>query len=357
MDALLLGHLGQGRQDRAVLLQAGDVAQGVDSFEAGNGEVGGHLDPTHAAGLRPQPGGGGLSLDAGAPDDGGGGDPFPIGGDSPGLDIVHPGVQPHLDADLGQRVGGVGRQVAREGGEQGRPRLDQDHLGPAGVDAAEVVDQGVAGQLGDRAGHLHTRGPAADHHDGEQGLAEDGVGLDLRPLEGAQQAGADGPRVLDGLQARGMDRPVVVTQIVVHRAGGQDQGVVGEVAAIGQLHLAGLGIDAHHLTQHRIDIGIGRQHLADRSSDVSRRQGGGGHLIEQGHEQVVVAPVDEGDPDLGLAQGLGGGEPAEPAANDHHMRRVAHRGGGAVEHVGGRVVGHVGRPAGALRGGAGVMKN
>jgi hypothetical protein len=49
---------------------------------------------------------------------------------------------------------------------------------------------------------------------------------------------------------------------------------------------------------------------------------------------VVVLAVDEGDADRLASQRLGGGEAAEAAADDHHMRdRRRSRGHGRVGHA------------------------
>ena len=54
-----------------------------------------------------------------------------------------------------------------------------------------------------------------------------GIGLDLGPLEGQQDAAADGGGVLERLQARRERLPFVMAEIGVLRAGGEHQGVVG----------------------------------------------------------------------------------------------------------------------------------
>ena len=46
------------------------------------------------------------------------------------------------------------------------------------------------------------------------------------------------------------------------------------------------------------------------------RERGRRHLVEQRLEQVVVAPVDDGDVDVGALQLLDGGDAAKAAADD-----------------------------------------
>ena len=52
----------------------------------------------------------------------------------------------------------------------------------------------------------------------------------------------------------------------------------------------------------------------------------GGDLVEQRLEQVEVAAVDEGDVNVCPLQGLRGGQPAEPAADDHDLVPLGHGG-------------------------------
>jgi hypothetical protein len=63
------------------------------------------------------------------------------------------------------------------------------------------------------------------------------------------------------------------------------------------------------------------QDLADGRGDVRRVEGCGSHLVQQGLEQMVVLPVEDGDPELaGTAQGLGGPDAAESSAHDYDAR-------------------------------------
>ena len=55
------------------------------------------------------------------------------------------------------------------------------------------------------------------------------------------------------------------------------------------------------------------QQCADRHGDVGGRQGGGGDLVEQGLEQVVMAAIDDGDPCPGIAQRGCAAIPPKPA--------------------------------------------
>ena len=101
-------------------------------------------------------------------------------------------------ADVAQRSA-VGR-------EDGRPAFEQDDPGGVRRDAIELVAQRLAGDLGNRAGHLDPGRPAADHHEGEQIALAAGIGLGLGALEGQQHPAADRHRVVERLQP-GRERP------------------------------------------------------------------------------------------------------------------------------------------------------
>ena len=60
--------------------------------------------------------------------------------------------------------------------------------------------------------------------------------LALGPLEREQHAAAHLERVFQRLQARRVRPPVVVAEVRVRRAGGDDQVVVGELGAVGEVH-------------------------------------------------------------------------------------------------------------------------
>ena len=102
----------------------------------------------------------------------------------------------------------------------------------AGSMRAEVGAQRVAGDLGDRAGQLDAGRPAADDDEREPGARRRSGRLELGGLERA----AGSRRRISGASSSdfrpGRERlPLVVTEVVVARAGGDDQGVVGRPAA------------------------------------------------------------------------------------------------------------------------------
>ncbi len=83
-------------------------------------------------------------------------------------------------------------------------------------------------------------------------------------------------------------------------------------------------IHAGHGAQPHADVVVARADGPDGMGDVVRGQGGGGYLVEQGPESVVVVAVDQGDVDGGRGQAGEDVEPAEPAADDHHTGSNGH---------------------------------
>ena len=115
----------------------------------------------------------------------------------------------------------------------------------------------------------------------------------LRRLEGEQDAAADLERVLQRLESRGEPLPLVVAEVRVARAGGEDEGVVGEGALVED--------DAPAREVHRPDLREEDAHArgvaqdgAQRHRDVGGGERGRRDLVEERLEEVMVAAVHEG---------------------------------------------------------------
>jgi hypothetical protein len=196
------------------------------------------------------------------------------------------------------------------------------------LDLAEVSDQRLPRELGDRAGELHPRRSAADHHEAEHRRAILRVRGVLGFLERQEDAAPDISGILDLLQTRRDRLPLVVTEIGVPRAGRDDQPVVRHAALgprvrSGDLDLARACIDAGHAAEQDGCSALAPQDAADRLRDVGWRKGGRRDLVEKRLEQMVVAPVDQGDLHLLLAERHGRAEAAESRADDHHAGHLA----------------------------------
>ena len=184
----------------------------------------------------------------------------------------------------------------------------------------ELAAQGVPRDLRQRAGELDAGGAGADHHEGEPRQAARRVGLALGALEREQDAAADLQRVVEGLQGRRKRRPSVVTEVVVDRAGGDDQLVVGKLAAVLQGHRAPRRVHASRLAHQDGDVALPGEDVPDGPRDLGGGKPGGRDLVEQRGEQVMIGAIDHRQLERRLAQGLGSPQAAETAAQDDHAR-------------------------------------
>ena len=96
---------------------------------------------------------------------------------------------------------------------------------------AEIVPHIELGDVTDGAGQLHPGRASADDDEIEHGMGAGLHHLPLRQLKGQQHAAPDFGRILDGLQAWCVLRPVIVAEVGVGRASAQDQVVIGDLRA------------------------------------------------------------------------------------------------------------------------------
>ena len=231
----------------------------------------------------------------------------------------------HFHAHGFEAPGGAGGERGGEGGQDARPGLDEHDAGAAGIDTAEVALHGEASEFCDGAGHLDAGGPAADEHESEQGLARGLIVFALGGFVGGQNAVADFGGVGHGLQSGGEAREAVLAEVGVLHAGGEDEEVVTDAllasaaaaAAGGFEHdLAPCGVHMRHGGEQDGGAPMCFEHLADGGGDLARHERGGGHLIEQRLEEVVVGFVDQRHAHRQALERAGGREPTEAAA-DH----------------------------------------
>ena len=199
--------------------------------------------------------------------------------------------------------------------------------------------QRVLRQFGDGAGKLDAGRAGADDDEGQQRRAPLRIGLALGALEGEQDAPPQRGGVLQRLQAGRERLPFVMAEIGVARAGREDQRVVGQRVAVIEQHALVRRVDAGHGGEQGRDLGPAAQQIADRPGDLRGRQRGGGDLVEQRLEQMMVAPVDQRDADRRAGQAEGRLQPAETGADDHDAMALCRSGllGGHVLGLSGSV--------------------
>jgi hypothetical protein len=97
--------------------------------------------------------------------------------------------------------------------------------------------------------------------------------------------------------------------------GGDDQGVEPDLA-VREEHLLPRDVDRARLGEEHGRVLLSPQDPPDRRGDVRGGELGGGDLIEEGLEEVVVLPVEERDADRRATERARGVETAETAAED-----------------------------------------
>ena len=124
-------------------------------------------------------------------------------------------------------------------------------------------------------------------------------------------------RVLERLQARRVRLPLVVTEVGMARAGGDDQVVVVDRVAVGQ---STRGRSPSTRAPRRAARGrCGRGAGSSGSArDVARRKRRRRDLIQQRLEDVVIPPIEQRDRHVG-AGARARRETAEAAADDHDV--------------------------------------
>src|SRR4051812_33196796 len=106
----------------------------------------------------------------------------------------------------------------------------------------EVVLQRVIGDLAQCPGELDAGRPGADDDEGEPGIAPRRIRLALGSLKGEQDAAPHLRRVLDRLQPGRERLPLVVAEVVMRGAGGDDQ-LVERDLAVGEMYAVPLDVD------------------------------------------------------------------------------------------------------------------
>ncbi len=163
-------------------------------------------------------------------------------------------------------------------------------------------------------------GPAADDGERQQGAPPGRVRRAVRFLECEQDAAANLERVLEALQPGGPRLPGLVAEVGVPGAGSDHERVVGQPAAVGERHLAALRVDRQGLGQDDVGVLLAPQNRSDGVGDVGGGERGGRHLIQERLEEIVIAPIHDGDANRGAGEALHGLEPAETGSHDDDVR-------------------------------------
>lgn len=187
---------------------------------------------------------------------------------------------------------------------------------------AERALERVGRQFGDLPGHFDAGGSGPDHGEGQQ------LGTSLRItrpfglFEGAQDPPADLERVVDRLHARGELGEMIVAEIRLACARGDNQAVIrGFVGVAEQIrhHELARQVDVGDVAEQHLDVALPAQHDPGGRGDVAFGHDARRHLVEQRLEEVVRGAGDQFDVDVGVLEFLGSVEPAEARPDDDDL--------------------------------------
>ena len=146
-----------------------------------------------------------------------------------GVDLGHADGRYNPNAQADELPFGGGGQAFRERGQHARRGIEQQDPRLLGMDGAEIVAQGIVGDLGQRSGEFHAGGSRADDHKRQPAAAGLGIGLALGGFEGVEDFVADASGVFERLETGRDGFPrVFVAEVEVARSRGDDQSVVGD---------------------------------------------------------------------------------------------------------------------------------
>ena len=104
---------------------------------------------------------------------------------------------------------------------------------------------------------------------------------------------------------------------------GRQHQVVIAVGLAVEDDLLSLGVHLGDLAEQHLHVALLSDQFTQWGGDIPPGDQASGDLIEQRLEQVEVAFIDQGDPDIGLGECLTGMDPCETSPNDHHVGGVS----------------------------------
>ena len=191
-----------------------------------------------------------------------------------------------------------------------RGPLDEDDPRRCRVDMPEVLGEGLPRDLGQGAGQLHAGRTADDDHERHPGPAPRLVRLALGDLEGHQDLLADRQGVLQALQARrssaqsSWPKYAWVAPVATMRWSYRPRRRPARPASP--------HVDRGGLRQQDLTFLV-TEDPADRGGDVGRAQRGGGHLVEERLEEMMIGAVEDRDPPGARRSARAAASPAKPA--------------------------------------------
>src|SRR3974377_1177993 len=152
----------------------------------------------------------------------------------------------------------------------------------------EIGGDCAIGKFGYGARHLHACGTAANDYEVEKALALDWIVFGFRALERQQNSPPQIGGIVDGLETRRVECPVVTTEIRVLGSRRQNEEVKRDASAFRNNFTAD-SIDTRNRGQSHRDIALCAYDAADRCGDIGWRKNSAGELMTEtpGQERVV----------------------------------------------------------------------
>ena len=188
------------------------------------------------------------------------------------------------------------------GGQHRGRGVEQDDVRLGGVDVPEAALERLVGQFLDLAGHLDAGRTRADDDERQQLLAALRVAGALGLLERAEDAAAQFERVVDRLHAGRELGEVVVAEVRLARARGDDQAVVRRAVGVPEQHRVDgliLEVDVRDVAEQHLGVLLLAQDQPRGRGDLALGDDAGGHLVQQRLEQVMRRAGDQLDVDVG----------------------------------------------------------
>lgn len=131
---------------------------------------------------------------------------------------------------------------------------------------------------------------------------------------------ADTGRIIQGFQPGGVFLPLVVAVIIGPCPDRDHQVVVGNLPGVPQVDRLVFGADRGRLVENDGDVVLPAKNRPDRLGDFRGGEPGRGHLVEQGLEEVVVLPVNQGNEDILPPHAAAELKPPETAPENDNVR-------------------------------------
>ena len=150
----------------------------------------------------------------------------------------------------------------------------------------------------------------------------DRVDVSLGDLECTEDPPPQLDRVVEGLHPGSEEGELLVPEVRLGHACGDDQAVVGIVdrhaAGDGGVDHLAVEVETGHLGQLHPYVLRPADDVPERRGDLARGEHPGRRLVQEWLEQVMVAPVDERHVDRRTPEQPGCGEAAKPPSDDDH---------------------------------------